>query len=590
MSAKVNISSLPRPEICLRSREEGVTLAAGPVRDEAGNLTNEFDSIVNDYDGLSEAVLTAKSSIYSENGEILGILSDSSVKLYSNSERKLKLEVNEPSVRVIALSPLGSFVLTWKKHEKGSENGNMIVWRIADGEKVFQVFERNYAEDTWPAVKWTSNEEIAGHMVKNAVHLYKGQAMEEGIIRKIQFDRVSSFSLASTPGPECNDFPFRIAVFRGEQKGKPAQASLFNHPGGETAVRTKSFFRAESASFLWAPQGNAVLVKTETSVDVTGASYYGESSVYLMRADVDYDCKIVMKKEGNFQDVAWSPKGKEFVAIAGSMPALAVLFNLKGDPVFQFGEVHRNTIRWSPQGRFLCLGGFGNLSGDMDFWDINKKKIMGSNKANCAVDFSWSPDGRHFMTATLSPRMKVDNGITMYTYYGDKVFEKSYSELYSAKWRPRTADVYPDRPQSPRLKSLNKEREGKPKAFVPYRPPGAPRSRAAERFRAEREGSGPKKIASTGPVISKAAARRQRKKLAEAAKAAEAEGKTAAEAQNQPVSKYSESEKKLRKLKKQLKAIVEIEKKLQSGVELNEQQKDKLSKKSEIETQIQELS
>merc|ERR1712232_1126701 len=117
----------------------------------------------------------------------------------------------------------------------------------------------------------------------------------------------------------------------------------------------------------------------------------------------------------------------EFVAIAGTMPALAVLFNLKGDPVFEFGAAHRNTIRWSPHGRFLCLGGFGNLSGDMDFWDINKKSIMGSVKANCAVEHDWSPDGRYFMTATLSPRMKVDNGITFYTYYGEKVLEKKFT-------------------------------------------------------------------------------------------------------------------------------------------------------------------
>lgn len=41
----------------------------------------------------------------------------------------------------------------------------------------------------------------------------------------------------------------------------------------------------------------------------------------------------------------------------------------QADPVFTFGEAHRNTISWSPHGRFVCLAGFGNLAGDMDFWD-----------------------------------------------------------------------------------------------------------------------------------------------------------------------------------------------------------------------------
>ena len=122
------------------------------------------------------------------------------------------------------------------------------------------------------------------------------------------------------------------------------------------------------------------LAKTETTVDATGESYYGESGVYLLRADVDFDCNLITSKEGHFQDIAWSPKGREFIAISGKMPALAAVYNLKGEAVFEFGCAHRNTICWSPHGRFVCLGGFGNLAGDMDFWDMNKKKKMGSTK------------------------------------------------------------------------------------------------------------------------------------------------------------------------------------------------------------------
>jgi len=264
--------------------------------------------------------------------------------------------------------------------------------------------------------------------------------------------------------------------------------------------------------------------------------------------------------------------------------------------VFQFSEAHRNTILWSPHGRFLCLGGFGNLSGDMDFWDINKKAIMGSAKATCAVDFSWSPDGRHFMTASLSPRMKVDNGITIYTYYGEKVLEKKYTELYAAKWRPYLLDVYPDRPQSPslkdRTKSETKTNAAEKKTFVAYRPPGATSSRVADMMRAERAGSGPKKMAPTGPVMSKAAKRKERKKLAEAAKAAltpPAPGHDMS-LQQQSESQYSDKDKTLRKLKKQLKQIAEIEKKKLVGTELNEQQLGKLEKKAELEREFAELS
>lgn len=47
----------------------------------------------------------------------------------------------------------------------------------------------------------------------------------------------------------------------------------------------------------------------------------------------------------------------------------------------------------------------------MDFWDRNKQKLMGRNSSHCAVGYGWSPCGRYFMTATLAPRMNVDNGV-----------------------------------------------------------------------------------------------------------------------------------------------------------------------------------
>ncbi len=32
------------------------------------------------------------------------------------------------------------------------------------------------------------------------------------------------------------------------------------------------------------------------------------------------------------------------------------MFNGAGDATFEFGVGHRNTVLWSPHGRFLCLG------------------------------------------------------------------------------------------------------------------------------------------------------------------------------------------------------------------------------------------
>lgn len=53
------------------------------------------------------------------------------------------------------------------------------------------------------------------------------------------------------------------------------------------------------------------------------------------------------------------------------MPATAVLYKKDCTPLYEFGKSHKNTIKFSPFSRFVMIGGFGNLSGDMDFWDLS---------------------------------------------------------------------------------------------------------------------------------------------------------------------------------------------------------------------------
>lgn len=347
-----------------------------------------------------------------------------------------------------------------------------------------------------------------------------------------------------------------IACFRPESNSGPAKLSVYSYSGEqlEQPLITKSTFKATECKFEWSPNGEAVLVKTETDVDTTGQSYYGESALYLLHTDGQFDCKIMPHKDdGPFHDFAWSPQSRQFIAISGRSPASSVLYNMKGDPIFDFGQAHRNTIRYSPHGRFVCLGGFGNLSGDMDFWDMNKKAKMGSVRANCAVSQEWSPCGRFFMTGTLFPRMRVDNGISFYTYRGVHLYDVKVREATKAVFRPAASGTYPDRPQTPLKKGekiptieASSGAAAKPKGV--YRPPGASGSLSAM-MRAERDtSSGPRKLGGLAGLAangfpssssnnipgmtavvgenpsanaggkSKAALRRERKKRAEAAR------------------------------------------------------------------------
>lgn len=105
-----------------------------------------------------------------------------------------------------------------------------------------------------------------------------------------------------------------------------------------------------------------------------------------------------------------------------------MVFNHKCDQVFDFGTGPRSMVKYSPNGNILCIAGYGNLRytredtvaiimaidmaarGDTQFWDRQKLKLINQFQASDSTYFAWCPDSRHILTATCSPRLKVDNG------------------------------------------------------------------------------------------------------------------------------------------------------------------------------------
>ena len=149
---------------------------------------------------------------------------------------------------------------------------------------------------------------------------------------------------------------------------------------------------------MWNAQGTSLLVHTHSDVDKSNTSYYGATGLYVLTTPAagDISEKINQSKDGPVYDVKWSPSGDKFVLAAGHMPSRSTLYNHKAQPLYEFGEAHRNTIIWAPHGRFVCIAGFGNLAGEMDFYDTVKLKKMGANISHCAVQYGWSPDSRYY--------------------------------------------------------------------------------------------------------------------------------------------------------------------------------------------------
>merc|ERR1711920_743845 len=152
-----------------------------------------------------------------------------------------------------------------------------------------------------------------------------------------------------------------------------------------------------------------------------------------------------------------------------------------------------------PFGRFVAVGGFGTLAGDLEFYDRSKDETICSLRAALTVDCEWSPDGRSLLCATIAPRMNEGNQISIYQYTGEKLLDlpfnpdkvegrhedtgagartKTQALLFRASWRPDGKKQYEDRPSSPppagqkRKKGLPDDSAASKPTVEAYRPRG----------------------------------------------------------------------------------------------------------------------
>ncbi|KAK4531331.1 hypothetical protein CCYA_CCYA07G2188 [Cyanidiococcus yangmingshanensis] len=387
-----------------------------------------------------------------------------------------------------AFSPKGTFVVTWSRPHERLVDGNLRVWRCTTGVPVRAFLHRQYRASAFPYVQWTANEQFAFHAVTNALDVYSGQDLDEPRLLRMPVPGLAQFAVApmavaetvtesslayvATFVPETtNGAPANIQIWavgtavsvRSRHGTIDGMSATSSEALCAVVVASRRVFRAQYVDFYWSPKvygsGSypSLVVRTNHDYDVTGRSYYGESSAYFLQPNSnscgagDVSGDGISLPSGPIHDVGWSPTGREFVVVHGPPPARATLFHAGGTATFDFGTGPRNRVSWSPHGRFLALAGFGSMSGNVQVWDRNKKKIIGQFKAECTTQWQWSPCSRYFLTAVCYPRMKVDNGFRIFKYDGSLVYQRKFSEthLYQVEWRPVAEGTFPDRPASP---------------------------------------------------------------------------------------------------------------------------------------------
>ncbi|KAL8721422.1 MAG: hypothetical protein Q9225_001897 [Loekoesia sp. 1 TL-2023] len=398
----------------------------------------------------------------------------------------------------LGFSPLGSFIITWQrpsKDEKGDAVKNLKVWSVLEGqtsgpeEDEHNVVGRfvQKSQTSWN-LQYTYDERYCARVVTNEVQLYESGDLCN-VWNKLRVEGVADFAVS--PGKNHS-----IAVFVPERKGQPAAVKVYNVPNFSTPVSQKNFFKGDKVQLKWNKEGTELIVLAQTEVDKSGKSYYGETTLYLLSVNGGFDSRIDLDKDGPIHDVTWSPNSKEFGVVYGYMPAKTTLFDIRARATYNFPLGPRNTIIFSPHGRFVLVAGFGNLAGQMDIYDLEKnyQKICTIEASNASV-CEWSPDGKHILTATTSPRLRVDNGVRIWHVGGGLMYNQDLQELYHVIWRPQSPKTHPlddpfhpvPNPHASALAYLGTVKTPSKPAGA-YRPPGARGQVTPLAFKREDEG------------------------------------------------------------------------------------------------------
>lgn len=514
-------------------------------------------------------------------------------------------KLNHPKAQEICFSPKGSYLAIWEYYSKNKDDSqpspNLSVYDVS-GKKLLKAFFQQ-SQTNWQP-QWTGDETIMARNVTNEVHFYKADDLQTIVEKKI-LQKVKSFSLSPSYGTHY------VTFYVPSVKAAPAFVHLYQYPNfkdASCALANKSFFKVDSVETYWNKQNTACLLLTAAELDKSGTSYYGEQMLFYLNTKGD-STRITFTKPGNIHSVAWCPNGQEFFTVYGTMPSKATLFNHKCDAVAEFGTGARNTVMVNPVGNVVLLGGFGNISGRFEMWDVNTRKMISEQECSDSTSQTWSPCGQYLLTATNSPRLRVNNGYKIWHYTGTLQHDASVQEQYAAMWLPdpEAAKSFPviNKPVQgieTTIKSASKQRYIPPSQRAAMAAGQAVPSHTNKKFLSQHDQP---ESAEGEQQLSKAAIKNKKKKEAKKKRSDEnnwREGKDpeAPEVPEMETIKSAgadvqmtgdpEKDKKIKNIKKKLDAIAKLKTEQSSGKVLEKNQLDKIATENKLIEELESFS
>jgi translation initiation factor 2A len=373
---------------------------------------------------------------YSEDGSMVALLIVNRLVVGRFEDGIVRLHYSFEDIGNIQdcyFSPLNNFLVTWQNITPKIST-NLKIWNLTNNELVRSWTVKN--RSCWPIISWTPDQGKAFFIPhRGALEIYENNEWENKA-RIVNIAGLSQFSLG--PGMEP-----KVLVFVPENSNNTGYVSLYSIELNQPICR-RSISKSDSITIQWSPDGSSVLVMTYMDIDSSGKLYSGRSGgLYLLR-DNGFNCQVQFHKDNPpIQDFRWTTNRNklEFAIVFGFIPNTdACIFNANANKMSTLiSHQPRNTLIFSPCGRILAVGGFGNLQGYLDFYDVTNTsapQLIGSTNQFSTTFHMFSPDSKYFVTGTLSPRLRVDNGVKILSYNGEQLYTEGFEELYDVRFKP----------------------------------------------------------------------------------------------------------------------------------------------------------
>ncbi|KAF8551522.1 eIF2A-domain-containing protein [Imleria badia] len=302
----------------------------------------------------------------------------------------------------------------------GAQHKNLRIFSISTGKELIPFTQKS--QEGWD-LQYTISESHAIHLVSQEFQVFRPVDRGTSMV---------SLSLGLNPS-------VAVCVAK-KKKGAPASIKIY----GQLALSS-----ADRAQIKWNDIRTQTLVVIQTEIDkfqYQNISYCGETS-------------------GPNHDVAWGPNTNEFGVVYGFVHTKTILFDQRVR--HDFGSTPHNTMSFNPQGSLLFLTGFGNLAGKIVVFDRRTLNKVCTLDAPNTFYYSWSPDGRFLLTATLFPCLRVDNRIKIWHAGGPLIHVQAVEELYQVSWHPTPVDQAPPFgstiPPAPQPSPHRKDEGGEPR-------------------------------------------------------------------------------------------------------------------------------